>query len=66
MDGCSQGLGSLGQTTGSCEMSTDQTGSEWQRGEPILYIRGEIPRFDVPRYEGERYQALVPDTLDLQ
>ena len=32
----------------------------------IGYIRDEIPRFDVPAYEGERYEALVPDTLDLQ
>ena len=32
----------------------------------IGYIREEIPRFDVPAYEGERYEALAPDTLDLQ
>ena len=35
-------------------------------GDTIGYIREEIPDFDVPAYEGERYEALVPDTLDLQ
>ena len=47
-------------------MSRNQAGAEWKRGDPIEYIRDEIPEFDVPMYEGERYQALVPDTLDLQ
>ena len=42
----------------------DYTG--WKRGDPIGYIRQDIPDFDVPAYEGERYSALVPDTLDLQ
>jgi len=32
----------------------------------IGYIRKEIPEFDIPAYEGERYEDLVPDTLDLQ
>jgi len=32
----------------------------------IGYIRKEIPDFEVPEYQGERYRALVPDTLDLQ
>ena len=39
----------------------DYTG--WKRGDPIGYIRQDIPDFDVPAYEGERYSALVPDTL---
>lgn len=38
----------------------------WKRGDPIGYIREQIPEFEVPHYEGERYEALVPDTLDLQ
>ena len=38
----------------------------WKRGDPIGYIREEIPEFEVPAYEGTRYEALVPDTLDLQ
>ena len=42
----------------------DYTG--WKRGDPIGYIRQDIPDFDVPAYEGERYPALVPDTLDMQ
>ena len=40
--------------------------TEWKRGDPIGYIREEVPEFAVPAYEGERYEALVPDTLDLQ
>ena len=32
----------------------------------IRYIRSEIPSFDVPTYSGDRYEALVPDTLDIQ
>ena len=38
----------------------------WKPGDPIGYIRQEIPHFTVPAYAGERYEALVPDTLDLQ
>ncbi len=38
----------------------------WKPGDPIGYIRSEIPEFDVPPYAGERYEAMVPDTLDLQ
>jgi len=36
------------------------------RREPIGYIRQEIPEVPAPSYPGERYEALVPDTLDLQ
>ena len=39
---------------------------DWKRGDPIEYIREEIPEFEVPGYDGERYEAWVPDTLDLQ
>ena len=38
----------------------------WQPGDPIPHIRQEIPEFTIPPYEGERYEALVPDTLDIQ
>lgn len=31
----------------------------------IGYIREEISSFDTPEYKGERYEALVPDTLDI-
>ena len=44
----------------------NNTNEGWKRGDPIGYIRKEIPDFDVPAYEGERYEAMVPDTLDLQ
>ncbi|NQT91372.1 MAG: glycoside hydrolase family 127 protein [Lentisphaerae bacterium] len=38
----------------------------WKRGDPVRYVRDEIPDFDVPPYRGERYEVEVPDTLDLQ
>ena len=47
-------------------MSRNEASAEWKRGDPIEYVRDEIPEFDVPLYEGERYQAPVPDTLDMQ
>ena len=47
-------------------MMTEDQGVAWTRGDPVGYIREEIPEFDVPRYEGDHYEALVPDTLDLQ
>src|SRR5204863_8834357 len=35
-------------------------------GEPrIHYMRTEIPAFSIPPYKGERYTALLPDTIDL-
>ena len=41
-------------------------GAGWKPGDPIGYIRQEIPEFEAPAYQGQRYEALVPDTLDLQ
>ena len=38
----------------------------WKRGDPIGYMPQDIPEFELPPYEGDRYEALVPDTLDLQ
>jgi len=33
---------------------------------PIEYVCKNIPQFEVPTYKGKRYEAMVPDTLDLQ
>ena len=35
---------------------------------PVQFIRptDAVPRFDIPPYKGERYEAMVPDTLDVQ
>lgn len=30
------------------------------------YIRNDIPEFELPVYKGERYDAFIPDTLDIQ
>lgn len=38
----------------------------WKPGDPIGYIRPDIPDFRVPHYDGTRYEVLVPATLDLQ
>ncbi len=45
-------------------MSTNYN-QNWKPGDPIGYIRSEIPVFDLPSYRGESYEVLVPDTLDL-
>jgi hypothetical protein len=37
---------------------------DWKPGDPIGYIRPEVP-IEIPPYLGERYEAWVPDTLDL-
>ncbi len=37
-----------------------------ERGQAISHIRQEIPEFEVPEYSFQRYDAMVPDTLDIQ
>jgi hypothetical protein len=32
---------------------------------PIKYFQNKIPGFDVPPYRGERYEDMIPDTLDI-
>ena len=39
--------------------------TNWKPGDPIGYINPEIPDFAIPPYDGQRYEATVPDTLDL-
>ena len=46
-------------------MSTEQ-GAKGKVRSIIDYIQQETPEFAMPPYDGERYEALVPDTLDLQ
>jgi len=50
---------------GGAAMGAHEPDPGTQRG-PVGYIRPKIPEFDMPSYNGERYEALVPDTLDLQ
>jgi hypothetical protein len=38
----------------------------WEKGDPIGYVRKEIPSFENPEYKGQRYEAMVPDTFDIQ
>ena len=37
--------------------------TDWKPGDPIGYIRPEIPDFEMPDYQGERYEAMVPGHL---
>ncbi len=41
-------------------------GDAWVPGDPIGYITQEVPEFETHPYEGERYESMVPDTLDLE
>ena len=45
---------------------TRKVDEHWQRGDAVDYISQQIPPFEIPRYSGEYYEALAPDTLDLQ
>src|SRR5712691_780520 len=38
---------------------------EWKPGDPIGYISPNAPKVTLPPYKGEKYEATVPDTLDL-
>jgi len=38
----------------------------WKKGDPIGYIRDKVPEFSIPNYASGRYEALAPDTLDIQ
>ena len=46
-------------------MATQETAG-WKPGDPVGYIRSEIPEFQTPPYDGDHYDAMVPDTFDLQ
>lgn len=52
----------------ACYTGTEgnESQKEWKRGDPIEYISKDIPEFEAPAYKGERYEAMVPDTLDIQ
>ena len=32
---------------------------------PLVYLNDSAPEFDLPKYQGERYEATVPDTYDI-
>ena len=48
--------------TGLCEENKPQP----KRSTEIKYINPNVPDVDLPKYSGQRYEAMVPDTLDLQ
>jgi hypothetical protein len=39
--------------------------TSWKPGDPIEYVNPKPPEFELLPYRGERYQATVPDTLDV-
>ena len=47
------------------EMTTEKS-DPVKSGFSKRYIRQDIPSFQVPSYRGKRYEALVPDILDIQ
>jgi hypothetical protein len=56
--------GSLGGILKAEAIDLDATG--WKPGDPVGYINpAKIPTFTLPPYRGERYEATVPDTLDI-
>jgi hypothetical protein len=61
------GLGTVGALRDVVTAATADTGtSEWKPGDPVGYINPtKIPSFDLPPFRGERYEATVPDTLDI-
>ena len=40
-------------------------GSEPRTSSEIEYVNPQVPTVTLPSYQGERYEATVPDTLDL-
>ena len=50
----------------AADSATDQIkGEKSERENKIGYVRPDIPSVPIPPYQGERYEDLVPDTLDL-
>src|SRR5262245_58934246 len=62
-----EGLGAavFASGTGARAAEGNDPNKGWKPGAPIKYARGKAPPFEIPGYHGERYEALVPDTLDL-
>src|SRR5437763_2359304 len=64
-----EGLGAAALAGGACAHAADEEkkdfNKDWKPGAPITYARDKAPPFDIPAYQGERYEASVPDTLDL-
>ncbi|MFN8006890.1 MAG: hypothetical protein U0V70_07695 [Terriglobia bacterium] len=57
--------GAVAQRYFSQERKSGTSIPAWKPGDPIGYISAAIPDFKLPPYRGERYEATVPDTLDL-
>jgi len=51
--------------TSGPEVVCREGSTEWKPGDPIGYINPKIPEVHLPPYKGEKYEATVPDTLDL-
>ena len=46
-------------------LRAEEEAPQWKPGDPVGYITPKIPEVGLPPYEGEKYEATVPDTLDL-
>jgi hypothetical protein len=54
-----------GASEGTAHDDPKADSSEWKPGELIGYINAEAPKVELLPYQGETYDATVPDTLDL-
>lgn len=52
--------------SGSTAAKKEKKMKEPKRNSDIKYINPEIPHVELPAYKGQRYEATVPDTLDIQ
>ena len=62
-----EGIGAAAVTAGVGAAADEKKdfNKDWKPGTPITYARDKAPPFEIPPYQGERYEATVPDTLDL-
>src|SRR5690242_2293561 len=64
-----EGLGAAALAAGAGARADEgkdkEINKDWKPGTPIKYARDKAPPFQIPPYQGDRYEATVPDTLDL-
>jgi len=51
---------------GENSFDLEKNWKNWKIGDPVGYIRKDIPIINKPIYKGKRYEILVPDTFDIQ
>src|SRR4051794_7884968 len=59
------GLGGTPAVVAADERTANGDTTAWKPGDPIAYINRKAPDVGLPSYRGERYEATVPDTLEI-